>query len=59
MKQEADESMYFLELLLEISDKEHAEIKRLHKEGNELLSIVVASIKTMRNRKSKIENRES
>ncbi|WP_142785204.1 four helix bundle protein [Changchengzhania lutea] len=51
-EEEADESMYFLELLLELSDKEDKEIKRLHAEGNELLSIVVASIKTMRNRKS-------
>ena len=51
VEEEADESMYFLEIFLEISDKEHAEIKRLHKEANELLSIVVASIKTMRNQK--------
>ncbi|MFC0604096.1 four helix bundle protein [Winogradskyella pulchriflava] len=52
--EEADESMYFLELLLQVSNKEHEEIKRLHKEGNELLAIVVTSIKTMRakNRKS-------
>jgi four helix bundle protein len=52
VEEEADESMYFLEMLLEVSDKEHLEMKRLHKEGNELLSIVVASIKTTRNRKS-------
>ncbi|MDO5979829.1 four helix bundle protein [Flavivirga spongiicola] len=52
VEEEADESMYFLELLLEVADKEHSEIKRLHAEGNELLSIIVASIKTMRNRKS-------
>tara|TARA_R110000868_G_scaffold144542_3_gene363805 strand:- start:6281 stop:6634 length:354 start_codon:yes stop_codon:yes gene_type:complete len=52
VEEEADESMYFLELLLEVSDKEHSEMKRLHSEGNELLSIVVTSIKTMRNRKS-------
>tara|TARA_R110000868_G_scaffold223743_6_gene475618 strand:- start:1117 stop:1470 length:354 start_codon:yes stop_codon:yes gene_type:complete len=52
VEEEADESMYFLELLLEVSDKEHQEMKRLHAEGNELLSIIVASIKTMRNRKS-------
>ena len=53
VEEEADESMYFLELLSEISNnKEQEEIKRLHAEGNELLSIVVASIKTMRNRKS-------
>lgn len=47
----ADESMYFLELLLEEAGKEYSEIKRLYTEGNELLSIVVASIKTTRNRK--------
>ena len=52
VEEEADESMYFLELSLVVGDKEHTEIKRLHAEGNELLSIVVASIKTMRNRKS-------
>jgi four helix bundle protein len=52
VEEEADESMYFLELFIEVSNKEHEEIKRLHKEANELLSIIVASIKTMRNRKS-------
>ncbi len=52
VEEEADESMYFLEVLLDISNKEHIEIKRLHAEGNEILSIIVASIKTMRNRKS-------
>lgn len=61
VEEEADESMYFIELLLQISNKEHNEMKRLHAEGNELLSIVVASIKTMRNRtsKSKFKNRKS
>lgn len=53
VEEEADESMYFLELLLEVSDKEHSGMKRLHTEGNELLSIVVASIKTMRNKNRK------
>ena len=52
VEEEADESMCFLELLMEVSNKEHSEIKRLHAEGNELLSIVVASIKTMRKGKS-------
>jgi four helix bundle protein len=52
VEEEADESMYFLELFLEVSDKEHVEIKRLRAETNEILSIVVASSKTMRNRKS-------
>ena len=52
VEEEADESMYFIELLLEVSNKEHIEMRRLLGEANELLSIVVASIKTMRNRKS-------
>lgn len=52
VEEEADESMYFLELIMEVNDKEHDELKRLHIEANELLSIVVASIKTVRNRKS-------
>lgn len=52
VEEEADESMYFLEIFEEISNKEHKEIRRLHVEANELLSIIVASIKTMRNRKS-------
>lgn len=52
VEKEVDESMCFLELLLDVSDKEEREMKRLHTEGNELLSIMVASIKTMRNRKS-------
>lgn len=54
VEEEADESMYFLELFLEVSHKEHIEIRRLHAEANELLAITVASIKTMRakNRKS-------
>ncbi|MBJ6366465.1 four helix bundle protein [Snuella sedimenti] len=50
VEEEADESMYFLELLLEVDNKEHFEIKRLHGEANELLFIIVSSIKTMRNR---------
>ena len=59
VEEEADESMYFLELLLEVSKKEHKEIKRLYQEANELLSITVASIKTMRNRQSSIVSRKS
>ena len=53
VEEEADESMYFLELLLEVADKETTELKQLHAEANEILSIVVASIKTIRNRNRK------
>lgn len=52
VEEEADECMYFLEVFLTVSDKEHLEIKKLLKEANELLSIVVASIKTMRNKRN-------
>lgn len=47
---EADESMYFLEILKEMSETHHHEIDQLHKEANELLSITVASINTVRKR---------
>ena len=53
VEEEADESMYFLEIFLVISNKEHLEIHRLLKEANELLSITVASIKTMRGRSNR------
>jgi len=49
----ADESMYSPELLLMISDKEQVEMERLHKEANEILSIMVASIKTIRKKINK------
>jgi len=51
VEEEADESMYFLELFSNITDKEKEEINRLHKEANEILSIIVSPIKTIRNRK--------
>ena len=50
VEEEADESMYFLEIFLIISSKEHHEIERLLKEANELLAITVASINTVRKR---------
>lgn len=53
VEEEADESMYFIELLIEVSNKEEIELKRLHAEANEILSIMVASIKTIRNRNRK------
>lgn len=48
VEEETDESMYFLEIFLIVSQKEHKEIERLLKEANELLSITIASINTMR-----------
>ncbi len=41
VEEEADESMYFLEIFQEISSSHQEEIKKLHVEANELLSIMV------------------
>ena len=51
VEEEADESNFFLEIIIELNkDKElKVEIEKLLKEGNEILAIVVASIKTARN----------
>jgi four helix bundle protein len=48
VEEEADESLFFLELLLTINSNQELtdEIERLIKESNELLAIVVSSIKT-------------
>lgn len=53
VEEEADESMYFLELLMEILDKDIDTIKALHSEANEILSIIVASINTAKRNQSK------
>lgn len=46
VEEEADESMYFLELFLEILVEDIEQVKALHGEANEIVSIVVASINT-------------
>lgn len=50
VEEEADESQFFLEVMDEINDNLElsSEIKRLIKESDELVAIVVASIKTAR-----------
>jgi four helix bundle protein len=53
VEEEADEAMYFLEILKEIDNKHEVEITIFYAEANDLLSIVVASIKTIRNREDK------
>lgn len=52
VEEECDESMYFLELLMELIPSDKKELEILYKEGNELLSITVASIKTARKNNS-------
>ena len=53
VEEEADEAIYWLELFQEVLIPNPREIKLLIKEGNEVLAIVVASIKTARKNKNK------
>jgi four helix bundle protein len=48
VEEEADESNFFLEILLEINKNQEIkfELEKLLKEGNEILAIIVSSIKT-------------
>jgi four helix bundle protein len=54
VEEEADESLYFLELLAEFNPTKKSELRILYKEGNEILSMVVSSINTtIKNLKNK------
>lgn len=53
VEEEADESMFWMELLIEIVPHFKSELEALHQEANELLAITVSSIKTVRKRLSK------
>ncbi|WP_215225986.1 four helix bundle protein [Echinicola shivajiensis] len=53
VEEEADESLYFLEILKEIKPDLSKDIEVLHQEGNEILSIMVASIKKVKLNNSK------
>ena len=48
VEEELDESMFFLELLEEFNSDKQREIQIMHREGNELLAIIVAAIVTTR-----------
>jgi four helix bundle protein len=52
VEEESDETEYWLELLVEANLASEDQIATLHKETNEILAMTVASIKTLRNRKS-------
>ena len=51
VEEEADESLYWLELLLKAKIVTQNQIQNLQSEANEILSMVVASIKTARKNK--------
>jgi four helix bundle protein len=51
VEEEADETIYWLELLIEANIKSASDIEDLLKETNEIFAMTVASIKTLRTRK--------
>lgn len=62
VEEEADESMYWIELLIESNQIKQNLVENLHNETNEILSIVVSAIKTSkekRNPNSQIPNPKS
>ena len=58
VEEELDETMFWIELIQSILSETNHKATQLHKEANELLSITVASIKTLRS-KSSTNNRKS
>ena len=52
VEEELDESLFFLEMIVEFNKNKRDKIVILYREGEELLKIVVASIKTLRRNKS-------
>ncbi len=64
VEEEADESMYWLELLIESKIMSEAKLSALMSDINEIVAMTVSSIKTLRakilnNPKSKIQNPKS
>jgi len=68
VEEETDETLYFLELLAEFNEKEKPEMRKIYKETETVLKIIVTSIKTsqyklnnelIKNPKSKIKKNSS
>jgi four helix bundle protein len=51
VEEEADESLYWMELLIESGILKSEDLDSLMKEANELLAIIVASINTAKKRR--------
>ncbi|MBL7898689.1 MAG: four helix bundle protein, partial [Crocinitomicaceae bacterium] len=50
VEEECDETIYFLEILQELMPDEGRDIRSIIKEGEEILAIIVKSIKTAKSR---------
>lgn len=51
VEEEADETLYWMELIVEAGMIPHARMDEMTKETNEILAMTVASIKTLRTKK--------
>ena len=58
VEEEADESLYWMELMTEVKLVKEAQLANLMKEADEILSIVVASINTVRARLRKSQRKK-
>ncbi len=52
VEEESDETAYWLEVLVEAELLPQEQISSIYNETNEILAMTVASLKTLRNRKS-------
>ena len=52
VEEESDETLYWLELLVETGLVSKEKVQDIYKETNEILAMTVVSLKTLRNRKS-------
>ena len=59
VEEESDESLYWLEILEESGLVSSAKPVELKKDMNEIVSMIVASIRTLRSRNSQIQNLKS
>lgn len=59
VEEEADETMYWIELLIESEIISEVKLSGLMSETNEIVAMTVASIKTLRANQSKIQNPKS
>ena len=59
VEEEADETLFWLELIKEMEIVDKTLLNSLMQENNEIIAIIVSSIKTARNNKKQIQNPKS
>ena len=59
VEEEADETVFWLEMIIEAGIFKKEKITPLLKEANEMVSIIVVSLKSVKGNKSEIRNRKS